>query len=160
MAGHDFTFEGIDGDEVALSNYQGRPVLVVNVASECGFTPQYNDLQQLWEEYRDDGLVVLGVPSNDFGGQEPGSEDEIKDFCTRRFGVDFPLTAKQTVIGGDAHPFYRWVEDALGEAGTPKWNFHKYLIGPDGRFLDWFSTKTEPTSAKIVAAIEAALPRS
>ena len=115
-----------------LAAWRGRPVLVVNTASFCGYTPQYRDLEALWRRYRERGLVVLGVPSNDFGQQEPGSAAEIKQFCETNYQVDFPLTEKYRVIGGDAHPFYRWVAAQLGEAGAPRWNFHKYLIGPDG----------------------------
>lgn len=156
---HAFAFRAIDGGELPLSTFAGKAVLVVNTASECGFTPQYEQLQAVWERYRDRGLVVLGVPSNDFGGQEPGSEAEIKDFCATTFSVDFPLTAKEVVSGDDAHPFYRWARDELGGLAAPKWNFHKYLIAPDGRLVDWFSTVTKPDSDKVVAAIEAVLPR-
>jgi glutathione peroxidase len=128
--------------------------MVVNTASECGFTPQYADLEALWQRYRDRGLVVLGVPSNDFGAQEPGSESEIKGFCEKNYGVDFPLTAKQTVIGGDAHPFYRWVVDQAGEDAAPKWNFHKYLIGREGELVGLWPSKVKPLAPEITAAIE------
>ena len=141
-----------------LSMFAGKAVLVVNTASQCGFTKQYAALQELWQRYRAGGLVVLGVPSNDFGGQEPGSEAEIKDFCKVNFDVDFPLTAKTVVKGADAHPFYNWAADTLGGMAKPRWNFHKYLIAPDGRLVDWFSTPTSPTSSKVVRAVEANLP--
>lgn len=151
---HDFSFTAIEGGALPLSQYKGKVVLLVNTASQCGFTPQYSDLQAVWERYRDRGLVVLGVPSNDFGGQEPGSEAQIKEFCEVNFSVDFPLTAKEHVVGEDAHPFYRWAADRLGFAAKPRWNFHKYLIAPDGSLADWFSTVTKPTSGRVTAAIE------
>lgn len=151
---HAFAFEAITGEDLPLDAFKGKVLLVVNTASFCGFTRQYADLQELWERFRDRGLVVLGVPSDDFGGQEPGSEAEIKEFCEVNFEIDFPLTAKQRVRGSGAHPFYRWAADRLGPVGTPKWNFHKYLIDADGRLVDWFSTTTKPTSKKVVTAIE------
>ncbi len=154
---YDFSFTKIDGGPLPLSTYKGKAVLVVNTASECGYTPQYKDLQALWQRYRDRGLVVLGVPSNDFGGQEPGTEAEIKRFCERQYAVDFPLAAKERVSGGDAHPFYRWAAEVAGEGASPRWNFHKYLIGPDGELAAWFPTKTSPTAAEVTAAIEEAL---
>ena len=158
MSAHDFTFPGIDGTSLPLAAYGGKAVLIVNTASECGFTPQYAELQRVWESYRDRGLVVVGVPSNDFGRQEPGAEAQIRDFCTRRYGVDFPLAAKQTVIGPDAHPFYRWVESELGEGLAPRWNFHKYLVDPEGTLVGSWPSKVPPLSPEIVAAIEEALP--
>lgn len=154
MSAHAFEFKGIDGDTLALSNFKGRPVMIVNTASECGFTPQYADLETLWRRYRDHGLVVVGVPSNDFGAQEPGGEAEIKGFCQKNYGVDFLLTAKQTVAGGTAHPFYRWIVEEAGEAAAPKWNFHKYLIGPDGDLVGLWPSKVKPLDEEIVAAIE------
>jgi len=162
MAGdsaHDFSFQAIDGAPLPLASFKGRAVLVVNTASQCGFTPQYTALQDLWSRYRDKGLVVLGVPSNDFGGQEPGTEAQIKDFCETNFSVDFPLTAKAKVTGKEAHPFYQWASGKAGVMGQPRWNFHKFLIGPDGGFADWFSTPTGPTSDKVIKAVEKALPR-
>src|SRR3546814_9915529 len=127
--------------------------MVVNTASECGFTSQYAELETLWQRYRDRGLVVLGVPSNDFGAQEPGSESEIKGFCETTYGVDFPLTAKQKVIGGDAHPFYRWVVDQVGEDAAPKWNFHKYLIGREGELVGLWPSRVKPLAPEITQAI-------
>jgi glutathione peroxidase len=156
----EFSFTGIDGKPLPLSEFEGKAVLVVNTASACGFTPQYKGLQALAEKYRARGLVVLGVPSNDFGGQEPGSPSEIKSFCETRFKVDFPLTEKVTVKGPDADPFYRWALRELGTWARPRWNFHKYLIAPDGRLVDWFSTATKPGSRKVEKAVEAILPRS
>ncbi|TVR96744.1 MAG: glutathione peroxidase [Rhodospirillales bacterium] len=155
---HDFTFVGIDGTPLPLSDFSGKAVLVVNTASFCGFTRQYESLQGLWSTYRDRGLIVLGVPSNDFGSQEPGDEAAIRDFCEVTFGIDFPLTAKVHVKGADAHPFYRWAAGELGAIAAPRWNFHKYLVAPDGRLVDWFSSVTPPTSARLVSAVESHLP--
>jgi glutathione peroxidase len=154
---YDFSFKSIDGSALPLSKFKGKPVLVVNTASECGYTPQYKELETLWQRYRDRGLVVLGVPCNDFGAQEPGSEAEIKSFCELNFGVDFPLTAKVHVTGTDAHPFYKWAAEVAGEAASPRWNFHKYLVGPDGALAAWFPTKMSPTAKDVTAAIEEAL---
>ncbi len=154
MTAHQFEFETIDGEPLPLKDFKGRPVLIVNTASECGFTPQYRGLQSLWREYRDQGLVVLGVPCNDFGGQEPGDEGQIRQFCDSSYGIDFPLTRKVTVLGGDAHPFYRWIESEFGEAATPRWNFHKYLIAPDGSLAAMWPSEVEPQSGDIVEAVE------
>ncbi len=154
---HDFTFTAIDGSQMPLSQFKGRAVLVVNTASECGYTPQYEDLEKLWTTYKEKGLVVVGVPSNDFGGQEPGTAEEIVQFCKLNYGVSFPLADKTVVKGPNAHPFYVWAGEQAGMLGRPKWNFHKYLIGRDGRFVDWFSTQTKPTGSKITAAVEKAL---
>ncbi|MEK9947313.1 MAG: glutathione peroxidase [Alphaproteobacteria bacterium] len=158
MSAHEYSFESIDGEgTIALGQLAGKPVLIVNTASACGFTPQYEGLQELWQTYRDRGLVVLGVPSNDFGAQEPGSEDEIKTFCTSKFQVDFPMTKKQRVIGGDAHPFYQWIASSVSEDAAPKWNFHKYLVGPDGALAGIFPSKVEPMGDELTAQIEALL---
>jgi glutathione peroxidase len=154
---HDFSFRGIEGGELPLSKFKGKAVLVVNVASQCGLTPQYSGLEQLWKTKRDKGLVVLGVPCNDFGSQEPGTENEIKTFCETRFSVDFPMTAKEHVIGGEAHPLYNWVVGELGEAATPKWNFHKYLFNKDGSIAGTFGSRTTPEDAAMNEAIDAAL---
>ena len=156
---HDFEFPGIEGETLSLKDFAGQPVLVVNTASECGFTPQYEDLQALWRDYRDRGLVVLGVPSNDFGGQEPGSAAEIRQFCEINYGVDFPMTAKQRVIGEDAHPFYRRIAAELGEDHAPRWNFHKYLLSPEGELAGAWPSSVAPTGPEIRAAIEEHLPR-
>jgi glutathione peroxidase len=156
---YDFDFVAIDGQPLPLKQFAGKAVLVVNTASMCGYTPQYADLQALWEEYRDRGLVVLGVPSNDFGGQEPGGAEQIKDFCEVNFAVDFPMTDKQAVTGAKAHPFYQWARRELGSAAVPRWNFHKYLVAPDGRLADWFSTSTSPRSERVVKAVQEVLPK-
>jgi glutathione peroxidase len=155
---HQFEFTSIDGDPLPLNAWRGQPVLVVNTASFCGYTPRYRDLEALWQRFRDRGLVVLGVPSNDFGQQEPGSAADIKQFCTANYSVDFPITAKYPVIGGDAHPFYRWIAETLGEAGTPRWNFHKYLIGPDGQLEGAWPAQVSPADRRIADEIERLLP--
>jgi glutathione peroxidase len=154
---HDFTFQSIDGEKLPLSKFKGKALLVVNVASQCGLTPQYSGLEALWRDRRDGGLVILGVPANDFGSQEPGSENEIKTFCETRFGVDFPMTAKEHVIGAQAHPLYKWVAGELGEDAAPKWNFHKYLFNRDGSIAGTFGSRTEPGAADLGAAIDEAL---
>lgn len=154
---HDFEFNGIDGQPLPLSAFKGKAVLVVNVASKCGLTPQYEGLVSLYHEFRDKGLVVLGVPSNQFMGQEPGTNEEIASFCSTTFGVDFPLTAKTDVKDAGAHPFYRWMLDELGEEAKPAWNFHKLLIGKDGAALGAFGPRTEPSNPALRAAVEAAL---
>lgn len=156
---HRFDFTSIDGDPLPLSGFAGSAVLVVNTASFCGFTYQYAALQDLWQTYRDRGLVVLGVPSNDFGQQEPGTAAEIKEFCEVNFAVDFPLTEKQVVKGEGAHPFFKEIVQVLGPDAAPRWNFHKYLIAPDGRLVGAWPSRVEPGSPEITAAIEAVLPR-
>jgi glutathione peroxidase len=153
----DFEFTSIDGTPMPLAAWQGKVLLVVNTASFCGFTKQYAGLQKLWADYEPQGLVVIGVPSNDFGGQEPKAEGDIKSFCEGAFGVTFPLTSKQVVSGAAAHPFYKWAAAAAGPDGVPAWNFHKYLIGRDGRMIASFSTRTAPEAGDIKAAIEQAL---
>jgi glutathione peroxidase len=156
---YQFEFVSIDGEPLPLAAWRGRPVLIVNTASFCGYTPQYRDLEALWQRYRDQGLVVLGVPSNDFGRQEPGSSEEIQNFCTTHYSIDFPLTEKCRVIGGAAHPFYRWVADTLGEAGTPRWNFHKYLVGPGGQLTGAWPAQVPPDDRSITGEIERLLPQ-
>ena len=151
---HDFSFTSIEGKPLNLADFAGKAVLVVNTASACGLTPQYKGLQALWEARKDDGLVVLGVPSNDFGAQEPGSESEVKEFCEVRYGVSFPLTSKNPVIGAEAHPLYKWIGGQTGEAGLPKWNFHKYLIDRSGNSVKSFPSEVSPDNALLVATIE------
>jgi glutathione peroxidase len=156
---YDFSFEAIEGGKLPLGQWRGKVLLVVNTASFCGFTPQYEGLQALWQRYESRGLIVLGVPSNDFGGQEPNSESEILGFCKGAYNVSFPLTTKQVVSGAQAHPFYRWAANMLGTDATPKWNFHKYLVGRDGKLVGAFGTRTAPQDAKLIGAIETALGR-
>jgi glutathione peroxidase len=154
---YDFEFVSIDGESFSLNQYDGKVLLIVNTASYCGFTKQYNALQKLWDRYRQNGLVVIGVPSNDFANQEPGTNDEIKKFCEVNFGINFPMTEKVSVIGEAAHPFYKWASNKVGFIGSPKWNFHKFLIGKQGQLLEWYSSTTGPLSKNIAAAIQLAL---
>lgn len=153
----DVRFSGLAGGDIALGAYAGRPVLIANTASLCGFTRQYAGLQAIWDRYRDDGLVVIGVPTNDFGNQEPGTAAEIKAFCEVNFAIDFPLAAKASTRGADRHTFFAEVEAALGVDALPRWNFHKYLVGPDGTVDAAWPSHVEPTAPEITAAIEAAL---
>lgn len=153
-----FSFTTLAGGEaMPLAAYKGKVLLVVNTASQCGFTPQYDGLEKLYQEFKDKGLVVIGVPSNDFGGQEPGSSEEIAQFCKLNFGVTFPMASKEVVSGEKAHPFYAWAKEELGFGTAPKWNFHKYLIGRDGTLLDYFNSTTSPDADRVKATIEKAL---
>jgi glutathione peroxidase len=147
-----FSFKRLEGGDLRLAEHAGKPILLVNTASLCGYTPQYSGLEQLWRRYRDQGLLVLGVPSNDFGGQEPGGAAEIDHTAHQEYGVTFPLTEKVIVRGASAHPFYKWaaVERPLD---VPRWNFHKYLVGRDGHITAAFPSETEPQDARIVAAV-------
>ena len=154
---YDYAFDAIDGTPLPLTTFKDKVVLVVNTASKCGLTPQYDGLEKLYSHYKDQGLVVLGVPCNQFMGQEPGTEQEIQTFCSTTFGIDFPMTSKVDVKGDDAHPFYKWAEAALGEPAVPVWNFHKLLIGKNGEALQAFGPRTEPQDASIATAIEGAL---
>lgn len=156
---YDFAFRSIDGGPLPMAKFKGKAILVVNTASFCGFTHQYADLQSVWKAYRARGLIVLGVPSNDFGSQEPGTKKQIKEFCKVNFNIDFPLTDKVSVKGTAAHPFYKWAVAQLGPRAAPRWNFHKYLIGRDGRLIAWFPSQVKPTSKKIVDAIGKALAK-
>ena len=159
QSAHDFGFVSIEGHPLHLSDFAGKAVLLVNTASRCGFTYQYEALQGLWEHYRDRGLVVLAVPSNDFGAQEPGSSGTIKAFCETTFGIDFPMTEKQRVRGSDAHPLYQWIATRLSQEAAPRWNFHKFLIDSKGQVVAGWPSRVEPQSPELVAAIEAALPQ-
>ena len=150
---YDFEFNGIDGNKIELSNFKNKVLVVVNVASRCGYTPQYEDLQMLWSNYKNKSLVVIGVPTNNFK-QEPGNNKEIKDFCETNFGINFPMTEKTNVIGKDAHPFYKWAKKNHGIAAIPKWNFHKIVIGKNGKVVDTFASFTKPTSDKFLNLIE------
>ncbi|GAA1763774.1 glutathione peroxidase [Kocuria aegyptia] len=154
---HDFTATALDGREHPLSQYAGKVVLVVNTASECGFTPQYEGLEQLWRDFKQDGLMVLGFPCNQFGNQEPGIEEEIADFCSRNYGVTFPMFEKVDVNGPDAHPLWSWLREEKGGilGDDIKWNFTKFLVGRDGRVIRRFAPKTSP--AQLAGSIESAL---
>ncbi len=150
---YDYEFNGIDGDLIKLSQYKGKIIVIVNVASRCGYTPQYEDLQTLWSKYKSKNLVVLGIPTNNFR-QEPGNNKEIKDFCETNFGINFPMTEKINVIGNDSHPFYKWARKDYGIGAIPKWNFHKIIIGKDGKVAETFSSITKPSSKKFIKVIE------
>jgi len=149
----DFSFKNIEGNTVNLADYKGKVILVVNVASRCGFTNQYEGLQTLWNSYKDKNLVVIGVPSNNFR-QEPGSNKDIKKFCETTFGIDFPITEKLNVIGAEAHPFFLWAKENYGSGAIPKWNFHKIIIGKSGKVVETFSSVTKPSSRKFISFIE------
>ena len=157
MTASAFSFSGIDGGAIRLSEYAGKPILVVNTASLCGFTPQYAGLQQLWERYRQRGLMIVGVPSNDFGGQEPGGAADITKTAHGEYGVGFPLAAKAQVKGASPHPFYKWAASER-PLETPRWNFHKYLVGSDGHIAAVFATDIEPMDARVINAIVKELP--
>jgi glutathione peroxidase len=149
----DFSFKDINGEIIKLADYENKVILVVNVASRCGFTNQYEGLQSLWNNYKEKGLVVIGVPSNNFR-QEPGTNKDIKDFCETTFGIDFPITEKINVIGKDAHPFFLWAKENHGLGAVPKWNFHKIIIGKNGKIVETFASITKPSSKKFITTIE------
>ena len=153
---HDFSIESISGGNISLSDYKNKVVLLVNTASQCGFTPQYAGLQKIYDRYKDDGFVVLGVPSDDFN-QELSSDDDVKNFCEIRYGVNFPLTSIQKIKGESAHPLYKWISGNTSVIGQPRWNFHKYLIGKEGQIVNWFSSMTSPTSEGLIKQVEQAL---
>jgi len=157
----DIPLTTLDGNPISLGDYDGRALLVVNVASKCGLTPQYGALEQLARDYTDRGLTVIGVPCNQFMGQEPGTPEEIATFCSTSYGVTFPLLAKVDVNGADRHPLYvelTQTADAAGEAGDVQWNFEKFLIAPSGEVVNRFRPRTEPDAPEVIAAIEAVLP--
>ena len=151
-----FSFLALDGGDIRLADYTGRPMLIVNTASLCGFTPQYAGLQELWSEFRDRGFVVIGVPSNDFGGQEPGGATEIGETAHHQYGVTFPIAAKAVVKGAGAHPFYKWAAEARPK-DVPRWNFHKYLIGRDGYIAEVFPESITPGDTRVKTAVGRAL---
>lgn len=153
---HDFSFDAIEGGEMPLSKFKGKVVLVVNTASKCGFSVQYGPLRALQDTYGKRGFSIIGVPSNDFN-QEPLEGKNLAVVCQEKFLVNFPLTAKTRIRGKEAHPFYRWAKAQGGLFAAPKYNFHKYLIGPNGEFLGWYSTLTSPSSRSISKKIERAL---
>ena len=151
---YDLSINSIDGNEIKFSNFKDKSILLVNVASNCGFTKQYEDLQKLYDLYKSNGLIVLGVPSNQFGNQEPGSEMEIKNFCETNFNISFPMTSKYDVKGNKAHPVYLWAKESYGNSAIPKWNFHKILIDKNGKIQDTFASFTNPMSNKVKKEIE------
>jgi glutathione peroxidase len=152
-----FSFAGIQGGDIRLAEHAGKPILIVNTASLCGYTPQYTGLQDLWQRYSERGLLVIGVPSNDFGGQEPGNADDIIKTVQTDYHVGFPMAAKVNVRGSNPHPFYRWAATER-PLETPRWNFHKYLIGRDGRIAAVFATGIEPMDARVINAVAKELP--
>ncbi|MFL6274527.1 MAG: glutathione peroxidase [Blastocatellia bacterium] len=157
---YDFSLKNIDGKETSLADYRGKVVLVVNVASRCGFTPQYEGLEKVYLKYKDRGLVILGFPANNFGGQEPGSNEEIKSFCSLKYNVTFPMFTKISVKGDDIHPLYKYLTDKQSDpqfGGDVKWNFNKFLIGRDGKIIGRFEPAVKPESPEVAQAIEQAL---
>ena len=154
---HEFEFKGIDGQSIKISDYKEKVIVVVNVASRCGFTKQYDDLQNLWTNYKDNNLVVIGVPTNDFK-QEPASNKDIKEFCETNFNITFPMTSKEIVNGKGSHPFYDWTKDELGWIdGVPRWNFHKIIIDKNGNAIGGYTPLTKPSSKRFIKVIEKAL---
>jgi glutathione peroxidase len=156
ITAYGFSFAALDGGTIRLADFSGKPVMVVNTASLCGYTPQYAGLQELWTEFHERGLGIIGVPSNDFGGQEPGGSKEIAETAQRHYGVTFPIAAKTVVKGPNAHPFYKWAAEARPK-DLPRWNFHKYLIGRDGYIADVFAESVEPSDTRIKTAIARSL---
>jgi glutathione peroxidase len=154
-----FSFPGLSSGDIRLAEFAGKPILVVNTASLCGFTPQYGGLQQLWSEFHGRGLMIIGVPSNDFGGQEPGGASEIAATAQKHYGVTFPIAAKAVVKGPNAHPFYKWAAEARPR-DVPRWNFHKYLIGRDGYIAEVFPESVDPVDTRVKTAIARALADS
>ena len=154
---YDFYFNDLEGRALHLSKYKNKVVVVINVASQCGFTKQYEDMQEIWEKYQAKGIIILGVPSNDFGNQEPGDNKEIKKFCESKFGITFPMTEKVSVKGENAHPFYKWAKENHGKSAIPKWNFHKIIIDKEGKVNDTFASITNPSSKRFILSIEKAL---
>ena len=150
---YDYSFNGIDGGKIKLSDYKDKVIVVVNVASRCGYTPQYENLQTLYNDYKNKNVVVIGIPTNNFK-QEPGTNDQIKDFCETNFGISFPMTEKINVIGANSHPFYKWAKKEFGLGAIPKWNFHKIVIGKNGKIEDTFASFTKPNSKKFIKLIE------
>ena len=150
----DLNVNSINGDVLNLSKLKGKTILLVNVASNCGFTKQYEDLQNLYDSYKSKGLIVIGMPSNQFGGQEPGSESEIKNFCETNFNITFQMTSKYDVKGDNAHPIYMWAKETFGRSAVPKWNFHKILINKEGKVEETFASFTNPMSKKIINKLE------
>ncbi len=150
---YNYEFNGLDGGLIKLSEFKDKVIVIVNVASRCGYTPQYEDLQNLWSTYKEKNLIVIGVPTNNFR-QEPGSNKEIKNFCETNFGISFPMTEKINVIGNNSHPFYKWAKNSYGMGAIPKWNFHKIIIDRNGKIIDTFNSFTKPSSKKFIKIIE------
>ena len=151
---YDFTFKDLDENALSLAEFKNKVIIAINVASQCGFTSQYEDMQKVWENYQAKDVIMLGIPSNDFGQQEPGTNKEIKNFCEAKFGITFPMTEKVSVKGTDAHPFYIWAKENHGKSAVPKWNFHKIIINKEGKIEKTFSSITNPSSKKFKEVIE------
>jgi len=151
---YDYSFKDLDGNNLSLNKFKNMIVVAINVASQCGFTKQYEDMQKIWDNYRNKGVIILGIPSNDFGQQEPGNNKEIKNFCESKFGITFPMTERVSVKGENAHPFYVWARENHGKSAIPKWNFHKIIINKSGKVVDTFASNTNPSSKKFIAALE------
>jgi len=151
---HEFVFTSLDGSAMPLRNYQGQPVLIVNTASKCEFTPQYRALERIWSDYRQSGLIIIGMPCNDFGNQEPGTEEEIAEFCTTQYNIKFPMTKKYNVMGKSAHPVFRAVREEFGDDVMPRWNFYKYLFDHSGQMVDFWPSKVAPNDLAITHQIE------
>ena len=151
---YNFTIDSINGEKIDFSKFKNKAILIVNVASKCGFTKQYDDLQNLWDNYKDVGLVVVGFPSNQFGGQEPGTSSEIKNFCETNFNINFPLTIKIDVKGNNIEPIYKWAQENYGKSAIPKWNFHKILLNKEGKIQSTYASFVNPKSKTIIAEIE------
>ena len=151
---YDYSLDMLAGETLPLRRFEGKPILLVNTASKCGFTPQYEGLQALWSHYRSRGLMVIGLPCNDFGDQEPGSAADIEAFCSSNYGVSFPMAAKLHVRGPQAHPLFGWLAQQGGLLSRPRWNFYKYLIDRDGSLRTWFSSVTKPMSGRMRTAID------
>ena len=151
---YDFEFKNLNGNVLNLKDYRNKVIIIINVASQCGFTNQYEDMQKIWEDYQAKGVIVLGIPSNDFGNQEPGNSEQIKKFCESRFGITFPMTEKVSVKGSDAHPFYLWAKKNHGKSAVPKWNFHKIIIDKTGKVSQTYTSITNPSSRKFIDSIE------
>jgi len=159
---HEFTLKSIDGKTTPLANYKGKVVMIVNVASRCGYTPQYTQLEAVYAKYKDQGLVILGFPANNFMGQEPGTDEEIKTFCSTKYNVTFPLFSKISVKGDDKAPLYQFLTDKTANpttGGEIGWNFTKFLVDRDGKVIQRFDTKTKPDAPEVISAIEAALKK-
>ena len=150
----DFNIKNIDGKVIDFSKYKNKTILLVNVASKCGFTKQYSGLQELYKKYEEKGFVVIGIPSNQFGGQEPGSDKEIKEFCETNFNITFPITEKVDVKGENSHPIFTWAKNNYGKSAIPKWNFHKIIIDKEGKIAETFTSLTNPSSKKFIKALE------
>jgi len=159
MSVYDFSVKTIDGKDVALSQYKGKALLIVNTASQCGYTPQYKSLEALYQEYKDKGFEILAFPSNDFGGQEPGSNEEIKKFCELKYKTTFPLFAKIAVKGDAAHPLYKYLTGLKENGGDVAWNFNKFLVTPEGNVVAHLSSGAVPTSDEVKKKVEAVLPK-